>query len=141
MPESEPVVDQKQAAKWRNLTKRELIEAYEYYKEKHAFPEITTISEMLFYNVLASVGLADEIVVTLEDRKAMFEQTIMDLARRGMVGDLARVKKSGVESSELQNGAYMMARRKALESTFEQMVENGIEITEYIKFESWQESV
>lgn len=135
MPESEQVVDQKQAAKWRNLTKRELIEAYKYYKEKHTLPEITTISEMLFYNLLASVGLAAEIVVTVEDRTAIFEQTITDLARRGMFGDLARVKNSGVESSELQHGAYMMARRKALESTFEQMVGNGIVITDYIKFE------
>ena len=135
MPVSEPVVDQQQAVKWRNLTKRELIEAYEYYKEKHTLPEITTISEMLFYNLLSSVGLAGEIVVTLEDRTAIFEQTRTDLARRGMFGDFVRVKKSGVESSELQNGAYMRARRKALESTFEHMVENGIIITDYIKFE------
>ena len=135
MPESEPVVDQQQAAKWRNLTKRELIEAYKYYKEKQTLPEITTISEMLFYNLLASVGLAQEIVVTKDEQKAAFEQIIKDLDNLGKYWDVKRIKTDGLESPEVSNNAYIIARRKALELAFEQMVENGIEITDYIQFE------
>jgi len=135
MPEPEQKVDKKEEIKWRNITKRECIDAFEFFKENKKMPDISTISEMLFYNLLASVGLAPEIVVTMVEQKAAFDKTIKDFAELGKFWDVKRLKNDGPESPELQGGAFMMARRKALEDAFEKMVSNGIVITDYIKFE------
>lgn len=135
MPEPETKVDKAEENKWRNITKKECINAFDFYKENKKMPEINVISEMLFYNLLASVGLAPEIVVTTDEQKAAFEQTIKDLANLGKYWDVKRIKTDGQESPEVSCNAYNIARRKALEWAFEQMVENGIVITDYIKVE------
>ena len=135
MPEPETKVDKAEENKWRNITKKECINAFDFYKENKKMPEINAISEMLFYNLLESVGLAPEIVVTTDEQKAAFEQTIKDLANLGKYRDVKRVKSDGQESPEVSGNAYIIARRRALESAFENMVANGVSITDHIKFE------
>ena len=139
MPEPEKPRDHKHDMELRNATKRECINAYEYFKEhKQLSPEISPIGEMLYYNLLASVGLAPEIVVTLDEQKAILARTINDFARRGMVGDMRRLKNAGTDAPELQFGAFKIARRKALKAAFERMAADGIILTDYIKFEQWE---
>ena len=135
MPEPEPPRDfEKETALLNNL-KHDCINAFEYYKENGRLPEISAIAEMLYYNLLADAGLAPEIVVTVDEQKAIFTRTMNDFARRGMVGDMRRLEQTGKDTPELQHGAFTLARRKALRKAFERMAADGIVLTDYIKFE------
>ena len=120
---------------YSNQIRQDCIQAFEYFVQNNRMPEISPIAEMLYYELLASVGLACEIVVTIEEQKQILQRTINDLARRGMVGDMRRLEQAGTDAPELQHGAFSMARRKALEQTFAWMVEQRIQITDYIKAE------
>lgn len=120
---------------YRNETRKDCIKAFEYFKENGRLPEMSPIAEMLYYDLLASAGFAPEIVVTIDEQKAILQRTINEFARRGMVGDMHRLEQAGKDSPELQHGAFTMARRKALTAAFDKMVANGINITDYIKFE------
>ena len=133
--EPEKTVSPDESRKMRNATKSECVKAFEYFKENGHLPEISPIGEMLYYKLLEDAGLAREIVVTVDEQKAILQRTINEMARKGMVGDMQRLKQAGPDAPELQYGAFSIARKKALNAAFERMVADGIEITDYIKFE------
>lgn len=136
MPQPEREMDPQQAIELRNHTKRDCINAYEYFKEhKQLSPDISPIGEMLYYQLLADVGLAREIVVTVDEQKVILQRMINQLAAKGMVGDMRRLKDAGTDAPDIQHGAFTLARKKALKAAFERMVADGIEITDYIKFQ------
>lgn len=135
VPIEEPKPDPEREKYYRNETRKGCIKAFESFKENRRLPEMSPIAEMLYYNELAAVGLADEIEITLADQKEILQRTINDYARRGYIGDVRRLKESGTDDPELKHGSFVLARRKALAATFLRMVEQGINITDYIKFE------
>lgn len=134
-PEPEKPVDPKKIAKWGEQIKRDCISAFEDFKRNGYMPEISPIAEMLYYQLLADAGLAPEIVVTVEEQKAIMQRTMNEFARRFMVGDMRRLEQAGTDAPELQHGAFTMARRKVLKDTFAKMVADDIDITNFIKFE------
>lgn len=134
-PEAEQPRDPEMEKEYREATKRDCIEAFEYYRIYGYLPDMSPIGEMLCYNLLASVGLAPEVNVTIEEQKAILQHAINEYARNGMVGDMRRLQQAGPDAPELQHGAFVYARRKALAATFRRMVEQEINITDYIKFE------
>lgn len=134
-PEAEQPRDPEMEKEYREATKRDCIEAFEYYRIYGYLPDMSPIGEMLCYNLLASVGLAPEVNVTIEEQKAILQHAINKYARNGMVGDMRRLQQAGPDAPELQHGAFVYARRKALAATFRRMVEQEINITDYIKFE------
>lgn len=133
-PAPERPMDPKEITQLGNRTKKECIQAFEHFKANGYMPDISPIAEMLYYRLLSDAGLAPEIVVTVDEQKAILQRTINDYARRGYVGDMNRLKQAGTDAPELQYGAFVLARRKALAATFRRMVEQGISITDYIKF-------
>lgn len=134
-PEPEKPITPEQAKELRNRTKQDCINAFLAFKETGYMPDISPIGEMLYYQILADAGLAREIVVTVDEQKAILQRTINQFARRGMVGDMRRLEQAGPDAPELQYGAFSMARKKALKAAFERMVADGIEITDYIKLD------
>lgn len=120
---------------YRPETKRDCIAAFLAYKETGELPVISPIAELLYYDILAGCGLADEIVITEDEQKTIWQRTVNEYARRGMVGDVNRLKQEGTGARELEHGIFALARRKALKRTFARMVEQEIQITDYIKFE------
>jgi len=134
-PELKPGRDVERERYYRNETRRDCINAFESFKENGRLPEMSPIAEMLYYNELSAAGLADEIEITLADQKEILQRTINDYARRGYIGDVRRLKESGTSDPELEHGSFVLARRKALAATFRRMVEQEINITDYIKFE------
>lgn len=135
VPKEEPKPDPDRERYYRNETRKDCINAFYHYKYRGRMPQFSPIGEMLCYNALAAVGLADEIVVTLDEQRYIWQRTINDFARRGMVGDVNRLKQEGTRAKDLEHGSFTLARRKALERTFAWMAEQEIQITDYIKFE------
>ena len=135
MPEPERERDFEMEKYYRNNTKKELIDAFESYKETGVFPSLSPIAEMLYYDLLASAGLADEIVVTLDEQKAILQRTINEYARKGYVGDMRRLQQAGPDAPELQHGAFSLTRKKELKKAFARMRDNGIDLLDYIEFE------
>lgn len=128
-------VKEEDKAHYRNESRKECVKAYYYYKYHGHLPAISPVAEMLYYNILSEVGLADEIVVTLTEQKIILYRTINDFARKGNVGDVARLEKEGTDAKELEHGAFVLSRRKALARTFAWMAKEEIQITDYIKLE------
>lgn len=120
---------------YRNLTKYDCIFAYYYYKYRGQMPKLSSIGEMLCYDTLSAVGLADEIVVTPEDQKNILQRVMNEFIMRGRLADLHRIRKAGPQAEELQHRSFILARRRSLEKTFSWMVRQEIQITDYIKFE------
>ena len=135
VPKEDPKRDPAKDRYYRNETRRNCINAFESFKENGWLPEMSPIAEMLYYDELAAVGLAEKIEITLADQKEILQRTINDYARRGYIGDVRRLKESGTSDPELEHGSFVLARRKALTATFRRMVEQEINITDYIKFE------
>lgn len=134
-PKPEPMRDPERDKYYRNNTRQECINAFYHYKYRGRLPVISPIAEMLYYDILAKAGLADEIVVTLDEQRIILQRAINEFARRGMVGDVQRLKKEGTRAKDLEHGSFTMARRKALERTFAWMAEHEIQITDYVKLE------
>lgn len=130
-PERNPEVEEF----YHNLTRQNVILAYEYFKDKGHMPPMSPIAEMLYYNVLSSVGLANEIEVTPAEQAEILKRTINGFVRKGKMGDANRMREMGLDAPEIQQGAFALARRKALKDTFAKMVADGINITDYIKLD------
>jgi len=139
-PEPEKPMNPEQIAELNRITKRDCINAFESYRKTGFMPDMSPIAEMLYYNLLAAAGLAPEIVVTIDEQKAILQRTINEFARRGMVGDMRRLEQAGKDAPELQHGAFTMARKKALKAAFAKMAADGINITDYIKLEDGTEN-
>ena len=135
VPKPEEKPDLERQRYYRNQTRQNCINAFEYYKENGQLPDITAISEMLFYDLLVDAGLAEEIVITEDEQKVIWQRVVNDFARRGMIGDVNRMKQEGTRAKDVEHGSFTLARRKALERTFAWMAEQAIQITDYIKFE------
>ena len=140
VPRPEPKRDPAKDRYYRNNTRKECINAFYHFKYRGRLPQMSPIGEMLYYDTLAAVGLADEIEITLAEQKAIWQRSINEFAKRGMIGDVNRLKNQGTAAPELEHGAFVFARRKALKRTFEWMVEHEIQITDYIKLEDGTEN-
>lgn len=134
-PVPEPRPDDDALRRDRNLHRKDLIDAYGYYCENGRLPAMTIITEKLIYDALADAGLAEPIVVTPEDKREIMQQAIMDFVRFGKVEQAKRLQGEGPEASELRPGAAVLARRNALIAAFERMRGEGVDITEFVKYE------
>lgn len=114
---------------------KDCVAAFEFFRENGYMPGMSPTAEMLYYQLLSDAGLAPEIAVTIEEQQAIFQRAIVAFTAKGLVGDMKRLKEIGPNAPELQHGAFEMARRRALAATFSRMAEQGINITDYIKFE------
>ena len=135
MPEKEPERNPELERRIHNEICKDCVAAFEFFRENGYMPGMSPIAEMLYYQLLSDAGLAPEIAVTIEEQQAIFQRAIVAFAAKGLVGDMKRLKEIGPNAPELQHGAFEMARRRALAATFRRMAEQGITITDYIKFE------
>ena len=91
------------------------------------------MTDLVFWNILSEHGLAVPVTVTPDEQKAVWQRTVNDFARRGMVGDVNELKQNGIDDPRLEHGSFVLARHKALERIFSGMIEKGIEISDYVK--------
>lgn len=136
LPAKFPAPEGKPERAYPEKTYRECIEAFLWYKYHGRMPSLSSIMRGVFYDILSRAGLADEFEVTAEIQRAIFQRAMNEYARAGEVGDLERLRKKGETAAELQARAAIAARDRELERTFAWMVENEVQITDYIKYEN-----
>lgn len=128
-------IKEEEKALWKNEAKRGLLDCYDTYTLYGKLPELSPISEMLYYTYLHELGFAKDVQVTEDEQKEILRRTIAQYAMKGYIGDMNRLKESGTGDAEIQPGAYRLARRKALKDAFDFCIKNEIELAEYVKFE------
>lgn len=121
---------------YRNQTRKDIIAAFLFFKYRGYMPKLSPILEMLAYQDLAMVGLAEPFDVTPQEQQIILRRTLFELTQRQMIGDKKRVEQQGINAPDIQHGAYCLARLKALKRTFAEMVAEEIQITDYIKLEN-----
>lgn len=132
-PKKESGVPEKDQRENARRMRSELVWCWLHYKHRGWFPALSPIQEMRFYDILAGVGLADEIEVTEAERKAVLTKALMHYAGQGMVGDMTRLKKEGTDADELKGEAARLARKTALFRALKEIVEEDIRLTDYIQ--------
>ena len=120
-------------AMYERATKIDCILCFWYYKYHNKLPDISPIAEMLYYNLLSRVGLTPEVEVTIAEQQAIWQRTVNEFARQGQVSDVAKMRVIGIEGVQKEHRTYALARRRALEAAFAQMIKDEIQITDYIR--------
>lgn len=138
VPEPERERDPKREMHYRNVSRRDTIQAFLKYKYRGVI-DLSPIGEMLAYDNLANVGLADPVNVTEREQQAILADMLAEFSRKQMVADKAQLKRDGIKAEQIQFPAYRLARRNALKATFDWMIKEEIQITDYIKLERWQQ--
>lgn len=110
----------------------DLYEAFDEYRATGIF-NASSVAELVFYNILAEYGLAVPVTVTVEDQKQVWQRTVNDYARRERTGDVNRLKANGITDPELEHGAFLLARHKAIKAVFRGLIEQGKTIQEFVK--------
>ena len=132
VPQTEPGRDYESERKYHKMACEDLLNVAEYYRQFRKLPEISPIAEMLYYNILAGVGIAPKIEITEQEQRYAFQQALGYYSRKGLVGDMNRLKSEGITSEELKHDAFRLSRRKALAEALEKVYQEGINLRELI---------
>lgn len=130
MPVRKQERDPEAERRYLNETRRGLLQAFEEYKRNGYFPSISPIAEMLYYNLLNEVGLADPVEVSEEDEKEVLQKAIAYYAMKGQIGRVKEIKERRGEDLEYEK--YEHTRRRVLKEAFRRMAERGVELNKYI---------
>ena len=133
-PSDEMTPEQKKY--YSNKTKIEMILSYWEYKYTGNVSNMNPIREMLYYNRLVDVGLADSIVITDEDKQIALQKTLSRIAK-GMVNpyEAGHIRRQGVEHETVKVAAIGVSERRTLYNAFDEMIREEIQITDFIKLE------
>lgn len=113
--------------------RRETVEAFLFYKYRGQMPDLSAIKRVLMYNLLVNIGLAQPVIVTEEETRAV----LSDMLRRAANHELNEftahhVRKQGVENPDVKAGAYLIAREKALQISFDQIIKDETQLKSYL---------
>lgn len=128
-------MSESEEAYYRNETKRDVYFAFLQYKYTGKMPNLPIVKEIIIYNELVSLGLADQEIETSEaDQKAAMN----DLIRRASLGFISKfhvqnVQRIGLEHEDIKANAIPLARKRALREAFERMVKDEIQLVNYLK--------
>lgn len=136
LPKPSDEMTPEQIKYYSNQTKAKLILAYWEYKYTGSVSNMNPIREMLYYNRLVDVGLADSIVITDEDKQIALQQTLSRIAK-GMVNqyEAGHIRRQGVEHETVKVAAIGVSKRRTLYNAFDEMIREEIQITDFIKLE------
>lgn len=129
-PEITTGEDKKQ--EYRREAINHLYEAFDEFRETGRL-NTSSVTDLVFWNILADNGLVVPVEITTEEQKKVWQRTINEYARRGMDSDVNRLKSAGIDAPELEHGSFILARHKALQKIFAQLIEQGIRLADCIK--------
>lgn len=119
----------------RNYIRAKFIKAFLYYKY-HGKIQFDGADDMFYYSLSRKLGYADEVVETDADKQKAFG-IYMSRYYRGLVNrfDAYNVRKEGAKSDRLAHLATIEARKAEVKRAFARMVENGVIITDIVRYE------
>lgn len=129
----EPTADIEKSG--RNYIRAKFIKAYLFYKY-HGKIKFDGADDMFFHSLASKLGYADKVVETDADRQKAFG-VYMSRYYRGLVNeyDAYNVRKEGAKSDRITHLATIEARKAEVKRAFARMVDNGVIITEIIRYE------
>lgn len=129
VPEPEREHNPHEETYYNNCIRRDVINMWLYYKYHGTMPESNPIAEMLAYDCLASVGLAEQVNLTDGQQRKIIEDMLLELSKNNDFDN--NLRRKGFEDFP----QYRMARMIALKATFDWMIKEEIQIKDYIKYE------
>lgn len=139
VPRTEPDPDPAMKEVYRKNAIRDLIAHFDAFKETGML-NTNALTDLIFYNILTDFEIVPIIEITPEEQRYVWHQAINKFAQRGMVGDVNRLKKQGIEAPELRTSAYILARHNALKRVFSSLLEQGKNIRDIIGFEDGKQN-
>ena len=130
-----PDTDNDRKRQYTNDIRQRCIDAFAYYKVHGALPAQSPIADMLQYEMLESIKLADPINVTDDDKQAVLQSQIRKLTQGLQLVELRHLKDKGTDAECVQVGAFELARRNALIASYARMAADGVVLSEHLKFE------
>ena len=116
-------------------TRRALVKAYDGYRTTGEFPNLSPISEMLYYDILVELGFAPVVEVTEKECEKVLERAVAWHLANGNFGAAKRMREAGTGNEDVRFDAYVTKRRKALRDVFGKMITNNIDLRRYVKLE------
>lgn len=116
---------------YRRAAVAELCGHFESFKQSGVL-NTSAMTDIVFYNILSEYGLAVPVIVTPDEQKRVWQRTINEYVRGGMIGDVKRLKENGIDDPELEHGSFILARHRAIMDTFRAIIKQGKTIKELI---------
>lgn len=119
----------------RNYIRAKFIKAFVYYKY-HGKIKFDGADDMFYYGISRKLGYANRVVETDADRKKAF-CIYMSRYYKGLVNkyDAYNVRKEGAKCDRISHLATIEARKAEVKRAFARMVDNGVIITEVLRYE------
>lgn len=119
----------------RNYIRAKFIKAFLFYKY-HGKIQFEGADDMFYYSLSRKLGYADKVVETNADKQKAFG-IYMSRYYRGLVNrfDAYNVRKDGAKSDRIAHLATIEARKAEVKRAFARMVENGVIITNIVRYE------
>lgn len=134
LPRHENKMDDKQVDEYKKQAKNACLTCFLRYKYTGRFI-FEFVEEMIVYNWLFRVGLADELKETEEDRKKAFSVFLARVAKGFVNKSTAyQVRKEGINSKEIDYTTFEIMRRKEIKSAFDRMIKEELQVMNYLKF-------
>lgn len=135
LPQQDSITDE-QNKYYSNETKSGLILSFIEYKYHNKVYNMSSIRQMLYYNLLVRVGLADAIDISNDDLKNALSETLTQIAK-GMVNyyEAIHIRKRGIEHETVKVAALGFSEKRMLFKAFDEMISDEIQIKDYIKIE------
>lgn len=131
LPQPKKQISPETKAYYMREMKRKVILSFLYYKYRGKLPD--DINSFLIYNEINILGLAEPIQVTEADKK----EAVVRLLRKAHTGVIKEfvaecIRRLQTKHSDVISEARLIAKEKALIKSFEIMVKEEIQITDYI---------
>lgn len=124
--------DEKAKTFYELSAKMGIINAYLYYKY-HGKVNFSKLNDYLVYSFLQRIGMDVDIIVTKDDMESGAKQIVQKGQSGRISGFVADcVRTLGVKHSYVPEQAYIIARRRSIVESFENMVIDEVQITDYI---------
>ena len=135
LPEPKFEMSPERVKEGHNSTMEKLALCFLEYKYTSRLPQIASVYEMLFFDHLLKIGLADQLNITIADKRIAFDR----LQKQGIAGKLNEfefyhINKQGLKHETVESKAYWIARHKEFIATFDRMIKEEIYIFDHIKF-------
>lgn len=138
MPAEESVITEYQKERYASNIKRMTIKAFLQYKYTNSI-NLDMLNGLLIYNELEKAGIAEPVQITDADK----QQAVRRLLKKGQDGLINNfvvqcIRKMQTKHSAVDAEALIIARNRAILKSFDALIKNEIQITNYIRYAGYK---